>query len=110
MAKVKYINRIEQVTQLTPAAREELKQVTRKYKFRANDYYLGLINWDDPHDPIRRIIIPQVAEMIPFGHLDASDEEGNYVAPGTQHKYTSTVLLLCNEVCGGYCRYCFRKR
>ena len=21
-----------------------------------------------------------------------------------------TVLLLCNEVCGAYCRYCFRKR
>jgi KamA family protein len=27
-----------------------------------------------------------------------------------QHKYTDTALLLCNEVCGAYCRYCFRKR
>ncbi len=27
-----------------------------------------------------------------------------------QHKYADTVLLLCNEVCGAYCRYCFRKR
>ena len=27
-----------------------------------------------------------------------------------QHKYEHTVLLLCNEVCGAYCRYCFRKR
>lgn len=27
-----------------------------------------------------------------------------------QHKYPHTVLLLCNEVCGAYCRYCFRKR
>jgi KamA family protein len=27
-----------------------------------------------------------------------------------QHKYRHTVLLLCNEVCGAYCRYCFRKR
>ncbi|MDH4158054.1 MAG: KamA family radical SAM protein [candidate division Zixibacteria bacterium] len=110
MARVKYLNRIEQVSGLTPAAREELKQVTRKYKFRANDYYLGLINWDNPHDPIRRIIIPQVGEMVPFGCLDASYEEGNYVAPGTQHKYSRTVVLLCNEVCGAYCRFCFRKR
>ena len=27
-----------------------------------------------------------------------------------QHKYRDTCLLLCNEVCGAYCRYCFRKR
>ena len=32
------------------------------------------------------------------------------VARGVQHKYPHTVLLLCNEVCGAYCRYCFRKR
>ena len=32
------------------------------------------------------------------------------VARGVQHKYVDTVLLLCNEVCGAYCRYCFRKR
>ena len=31
-------------------------------------------------------------------------------AHGVQHKYTDTALLLCNEVCGAYCRYCFRKR
>ena len=32
------------------------------------------------------------------------------VTRGVQHKYTDTVLLLCSEVCGAYCRYCFRKR
>ena len=29
---------------------------------------------------------------------------------GAQHKYQDTALLLCNEVCSAYCRYCFRKR
>jgi KamA family protein len=42
--------------------------------------------------------------------LDASNEAANTKAKGVQHKYDSTVLLLCNEVCGAYCRYCFRKR
>ena len=32
------------------------------------------------------------------------------VARGCQHKYADTALLLVNEVCGAYCRYCFRKR
>ena len=42
--------------------------------------------------------------------MDVSNEAAITVARGVQHKYTDTVLLLCNEVCGAYCRYCFRKR
>src|SRR5690606_32856344 len=42
--------------------------------------------------------------------LDASNEAAVTVEKGVQHKYRDTALLLCNEVCGAYCRYCFRKR
>lgn len=110
MAKVKYIRDIVKIEELTGRERYELGKVCEQFKFRANDYYLSLIDWDDPNDPIRRIIIPHVSELDEFGELDASDEESNYVVPGCQHKYTSTALLLCNEVCSGYCRFCFRKR
>ena len=48
-------------------------------------------------------------ELRDWGRLDASDEAAVCVAPGVQHKYEHTVLLLCNEVCGAYCRFCFRK-
>lgn len=110
MVSVKYIRDIEQLDGLPVEDRHELSMVSEKFQFRSNDYYLSLIDWDDPDDPIRRIIIPHVSELDEFGNLDASDEESNYVVPGCQHKYTSTALLLCNEVCGGNCRFCFRKR
>lgn len=45
-----------------------------------------------------------------YGRWDASDEDTNYVVPGCQHKYRTTALLIVSEVCGAYCRYCFRKR
>ncbi len=110
MPRVKYIRDISRVEQLSDEERTKLKKVGEKFQFRANDYYLSLIDWDDPDDPIRKIIVPSVSELHEFGDLDASDEESNYVVPGCQHKYPYTALLLCNEVCGGYCRFCFRKR
>ncbi len=110
MKRVRYWRSLEQVSHLSERERQALAPVAARYKFRANSYYLKLIDWDDPDDPIRRIVIPQTAELRSFGHLDASNEVANYVAPATQHKYASTVLLLCNEVCGAYCRFCFRKR
>ena len=108
--RVKYVRRLDQVEQLSAQERDRLGPVAQRYVFRANDYYLGLIDWDDPHDPIRQLIIPREEELTEWGKLDASNEESVTVARGVQHKYTDTVLLLCNEVCGAYCRYCFRKR
>ena len=110
MAKVNYIRYIDQIDKLTASERRTLAPVCDRFSFRANDYYLSLIDWDDPDDPIRKIIIPHQNELIDFGEFDASGEETNYVVPGCQHKYPCTALLMCNEVCGGYCRFCFRKR
>lgn len=108
--KVKYVRDIDSLTNIPPHEREKLKRVADKYVFRANDYYLSLINWEDPHDPIKQLIIPREEELLDWGKLDASNEASVTVARGVQHKYPHTVLLLCNEVCGAYCRYCFRKR
>jgi lysine 2,3-aminomutase len=105
-----YIQRISNIAQLTEEEREALKRVEKKFAFRSNDYYLSLIDWDDPDDPIRHIIIPDSAELEEWGKLDPSEESRYIVAPGLEHKYDQTALLLVNDMCGGFCRYCFRKR
>jgi len=71
---------------------------------------LSLIDWDDPDDPIRRLVIPNVCELQQWGNLDPSNEQSFTIMPGLEHKYAYTVLLLVSNVCGGICRYCFRKR
>ena len=107
---VRYVRTLDQVTQLSSDERASLQTVAEKYAFRANDYYLGLIDWEDPFDPIRQLVIPRPEELNDWGKLDASNEAVVTVTQGVQHKYTDTVLLLCSEICGAYCRYCFRKR
>jgi len=108
--KTKYFNKLEQVRNLTDDEKNRLKKVTDKFAFRCNDYYLSLINWSDPLDPVRRIIIPSIEELGQWGRLDPSNEENYTIVPGLEHKYHSTALLLVSNVCEGICRYCFRKR
>ena len=110
LRRVRYITSIDRIEGLSPTERQALAPVAGKYPFRLNDYYLDLIDWSDPDDPIRQLVIPRGEELEDYGALDASDEGANTVARGVQHKYADTALLLCNEVCGAYCRYCFRKR
>lgn len=108
--RVKYVRRLSSIPQIPEEERRRLERVVERYVFRANDYYLGLIDWNDPDDPIRQLIIPREDELDDWGDLDPSGEQAITVTCGVQHKYPHTVLLLCNEVCGAYCRYCFRKR
>lgn len=108
---IRYITNVEEIPQLSDEEKERLRRVGRRYAFRVNDYYLSLINWDDPNDPIRQLIIPREDELDDRdSSLDPCNEASNTVARGVQHKYPDTVLLLANETCGGNCRYCFRKR
>lgn len=110
MKQPRYITRLEDIPQLSIEEQMYLRPVVEQYMFRVNDYYLSLINWDDPNDPIRRIVIPDNFELQGWDALDVSLEEDYTVAPGTQHKYRDTAVLLINDVCGAYCRFCFRKR
>ncbi|MCD6098792.1 KamA family radical SAM protein [bacterium] len=107
---VKYYSKIAQVPYLTEEEKERLLKVENRFAFRANDYYLRLIRWDDPTDPIRRIIIPTLDELEEWGKLDASNEKRYTVQQGLEHKYPDTALFLTSQVCGSYCRFCFRKR
>ncbi len=110
MSNIKYITRIDKVKELNPEEKNSLQAIVEQYAFRTNSYYNSLINWDDPDDPIRRISIPTEEEQIDWGRLDASNEHNYTMAPGLEHKYNDTALLLVVDVCAVYCRFCFRKR
>ena len=56
--KIKYLTKLEQIPQLTEKEREEMQKVNDRFVFRTNDYYQSLIDWNDPNDPIKRIIMP----------------------------------------------------
>ena len=105
-----YITEINDVSQLNDEDKTLLADVVRQHAFRVSDYYLNLINWTDPHDPIRRIVFPEKTELLEWGNLDASYEDYYTVLPGLEHKYRDTTLLLITDMCAGFCRYCFRKR
>jgi lysine 2,3-aminomutase len=106
-----HTNQIQELDRSLPRdERKRFEKVERIFPFRSNEYYLSLINWNDPEDPLRKIVIPDPRELDPAGRLDPSSEKNYTVMPGLQHKYPQTALMLLSDVCGGICRFCFRKR
>ncbi len=104
------IEQLKDFVDLSPIEEKNLKRITQKHPMRVTPYYMSLIDWDDPYDPIRKMAIPSVKEFNLQGSYDTSGEAENTKLSGLQHKYQETALILATNRCATYCRYCFRKR
>lgn len=95
---------------LNEAETERMRKLCEAFPMSATRYYLSLIDWDDPNDPIRKMCIPTFFETDMSGAFDTSGEASNTVCEGVQHKYRESALILTTNRCAMYCRHCFRKR
>lgn len=87
-----------------------LSDVTDAFPLQITPHYLSLIDDKNPDDPLKKIVAPQNAELTNFGVEDTMGEHTDYRVKGLQHRYPETALLIINNFCASYCRFCFRKR
>ncbi|MER8912128.1 condensation domain-containing protein, partial [Mesorhizobium sp. M0854] len=78
--------------------------------YHVTKFYREQITNSGYYDQLKYIVEPSFDEFESPGSLDTSGEHDNTVAPGLQHKYAQTGLMLVTDRCTSYCRYCFRKR
>src|SRR3954469_11035555 len=110
------VTTLDEITQLFGAAghteTEKLEQVFELYRTAITPYYLCLIDFDDPRDPLRLQSVPDAQEMLNPGELvwDPLNEEGDSPVTGIVHRYPDRCLFLVTSYCPLYCRYCTRKR
>jgi len=80
--------------------------------FAITPHYLSLIDPDDPQSPLRRSVVPTIAEtVLSEGESDDPLGEGDDSHLGCLvHRYPDRVLFLATNYCSTYCRYCTRSR
>jgi lysine 2,3-aminomutase len=103
---------LERIPFLSQGDARELRSVIRAFPWAVTPYYLSLIRWEDPQDPLRRQVIPGPEEIGPpaGGSLDPLDEGEHAPAPGINPRYPDRAVLLATNRCSVFCRHCFRKR
>ncbi|VUT28034.1 MAG: L-lysine 2,3-aminomutase [Candidatus Syntrophoarchaeum sp. GoM_oil] len=107
---IRTVDDLKEYVKLSPKEVKQLQKIIERHPMSISRYYLSLIDWDDPNDPIRRMAIPHEEEFDLTGSYDTSGERENTKIPGLQHKYAQTALVLATNRCTTYCRHCFRKR
>lgn len=93
------------------AARDGLDAVAERYAVALTPTLAGLIDRDDPADPVARQFVPDARELetLPEERADPIGDDAHSPVPGIVHRYPDRVLLKLVGVCAVYCRFCFRR-
>lgn len=97
---------------LSEEERRAIRRTHGRLPIAITPYYLRLLSPENPNHPLRRLVVPTLAE---FRHVrgerqDPLGEDAHMVAPGLVHTYPDKVLFLVTNTCAVYCRYCTRAR
>src|ERR1044072_8753012 len=94
-----------------PEKLSELERVAARYAVAITPAVADLIDRADPHDPIARQFVPDVAELTttPEERADPIGDHVHSPVKGIVHRYPDRVLLKLVNVCAVYCRFCFRR-
>jgi lysine 2,3-aminomutase len=94
-----------------PEKLTDLARVTARYAVAITPEIAALIDRADPHDPIARQFVPDIAELTttPEERADPIGDDAHSPVEGVVHRYPDRVLLKLVNVCAVYCRFCFRR-
>jgi lysine 2,3-aminomutase len=94
-----------------PADLADLERVAARYAIAVTSDVAGLIDTEDPDDPIARQFIPSALELVsaPGENADPIGDDAHSPVSGIVHRYPDRVLFKLVHVCAVYCRFCFRR-
>lgn len=97
---------------LTESDRNSIDSALEHFRMAVTPYYLSLIDFENPYDPIRKQAIPTSNELYfaPYEAADPLCEDEYSPCDGLTHRYPDRVLFLVTDVCSMYCRHCTRRR
>jgi lysine 2,3-aminomutase len=94
-----------------PDEANAISALADRFRFVITPYYASLMDPLDPACPVRRQVVPRMAELgDPAGLADPLDEVAHSPVKNVIRVYPDRIAFCVNNECALYCRYCLRKR
>jgi lysine 2,3-aminomutase len=95
----------------TEDERRAIEALAERFHFVITPYYASLMDPEDPDCPIRRQVVPALAETQDrAGLADPLDEVAHSPVKNVIRVYPDRIAFCVNNECALYCRFCLRKR
>ena len=95
----------------TPDEERAIVDLARRFRFVITPYFASLMDPTNPDCPVRRQVVPRMAEREDVAGLeDPLDEVAHSPVKNVVRVYPDRIAFCVNNECALYCRYCLRKR
>jgi lysine 2,3-aminomutase len=108
--RISDVDEISKYTELSDEEYDNIKNVSKKYRFAITPYYFSLIDFDNHKCPVKLQSIPSVEEFNQSGQLDPMNEEQSNPAGRITRRYPNKLIINVTNACPMYCRHCQRRR
>lgn len=110
--RLETLDDLRKFVSLTAEEEKGVAETLKTLRMAITPYYLTLIDFDNPNDPVRCQAIPLELEVhrSKADLLDPLAEDADSPVPGLTHRYPDRVLFLVTDQCSMYCRHCTRRR
>jgi lysine 2,3-aminomutase len=110
-ARVRSARDLEAWLAPTEDERRAIDALGDRFHFVITPYYASLLDPDDPDCPLRRQVVPRLAELDdPLGVADPLHEVAHSPVKNVIRAYPDRIAFCVNNECALYCRFCLRKR
>ncbi len=109
--RIRDVQGLREYLEPTPEESAGIERLADRFHFVITPYYASLMDPQDPGCPIRRQVVPHVAEEgDPAGLADPLSEVAHSPVKNLIRVYPDRVAFCVNNECALYCRFCLRKR
>ncbi|MTI49352.1 MAG: glutamate 2,3-aminomutase [Firmicutes bacterium] len=109
--RIRDVETLSKIINLSDKEKQEVKEITGRYRWAISPYYASLINKNDKYDPIKLLSVPTVAEIVnKGGERDPMGEEFTNPAGSVTRRYPDRLIINVTNECAMYCRHCQRRR
>jgi lysine 2,3-aminomutase len=112
-ATLPFISTVETLSKricLGQRAKEEIGKASLAHPFKIPEFYISLMEKENPCCPIKRQAVPSIEELSEGGGADPLNERSASVTPSFIKRYPKRGVFLVNAECAMYCRFCNRRR
>lgn len=97
-------------TNLSDEEYNNIKKVSKEYRFAITPYYFSLIDFNNSNCPVKLQSIPNIKELDKSGQLDPMNEEQSNPSGKITRRYPNKLIINVTNACPMYCRHCQRRR
>jgi lysine 2,3-aminomutase len=110
--RIREIDELAKIIELSDDERSSITNHKGHLPLAITPYYASLLHSRNPLQPLRRTVVPVMAE---YRRTDGEEEdplreENHTPVAGVVHRYPDRALFLVTPFCSTYCRYCTRSR